>query len=167
MAVHGVVAEGRLGRRRVWVVAVAAAALLVVLTVAQTAAGGRLTTALGLTPPPQSFTEIFVDSSAPLPGQLPRGMTGTVPVSFTLGNGSPDPASYRWSITQSPMTPGAGTGPPTVLATGTTDVAAGARRPRTVPITVTCSAPVIVVAIAVVGVEQPVTRHVLCQAPRR
>jgi hypothetical protein len=167
VAVHGVVAGGRVGRRRTWIVGAAAAALLVLLTVAQTAAGGRLTTTLGLTPPPQSFTEIFVDSSAPLPGQLPLGMRGTVPVSFTLGNSSPDPASYRWSITQSPMTPGAGAAPPTVLATGTADVAAGARRPRTVPITVTCSAPVIVVAIAVEGVEQPVTRHVLCQAPRR
>ena len=177
MAVHGVVAGGRLGRRRVWIVAVAAAALLVLLTIAQTTAGGRLTTALGITPPPQSFTEIFVDSSTPLPGQLPRGMSGTVPVSFTLGNGGPDPASYRWSITQSPMTqspitqgpttPGAGTAPATVLATGTADVAAGARRARTVPITVTCSAPVIVVAIAVEGVDQPVTRHILCQAPRR
>ena len=162
MAVHGVVAGGRLGRRRVWIVGAAAAALLVLLTVAQTAAGARLTTTLGLTPPPQSFTEIFVDSSAPLPGQLPLGASATVPVSFTLGNGSPDPASYRWSVTQQ-----AGTAPPTVLATGTTDVAAGARRPRTVPVTVTCSAPVIVVAIAVAGVEQPVTRHVGCLVPRR
>ena len=167
MAVHGVVAGGRLGRRRVWIVGAAAAALLVLLTVAQTAAGARLTTTLGLTPPPQSFTEIFVDSSAPLPGQLPLGASATVPVSFTLGNGGPDPASYRWSVTQTPMTPGAGTTAPTVLATGTTDVAAGARRPRTVPITVTCSAPVIVVAIAVAGVEQPVTRHVGCLVPKR
>lgn len=162
MAVHGVVAGGRLGRRRVWVVASAAAALLVVLTIAQTVAGGRLTTSLGLTPPPQSYTEIFVDSTAPLPGQLPLGASATVPVSFTLGNGSPDPASYRWSITQA-----AGTAPPTVLATGTTDVAPGVRRPRTVPVTVTCSAPQIVVAIAVAGVEQPVTRHVDCRVPRR
>ncbi|MFC5061721.1 hypothetical protein [Actinomycetospora atypica] len=142
--------------------AAAAAALLVALTVAQTAAGARFTTALGLTPPPQSFTEIFVDSTAPLPGMLPLGASATVPVSFTLGNGSPDAASYRWSITQQ-----AGSAPPAVLATGTTDVAAGVRRARTVPVTVTCSAPEIVVAIAVAGVDQPVTRHVTCQVPRR
>ncbi|MEJ2866543.1 hypothetical protein WCD74_02115 [Actinomycetospora sp. OC33-EN08] len=160
MAVHGAVAEGRLGRRRVWIVSTAVAALLVVLALAQTVPGGRFTTWLGLTPPPQSFTEIFADPATPLPAVLPLGSSTVVPVTFTLGNGGTDPASYRWTIG---ATTNAG---PRVLATGTTDVAPGARRDRTVPVTVVCSEPRILLTIAVAGVAQPVTRHVACAAPR-
>ncbi|MDL5159561.1 hypothetical protein [Actinomycetospora termitidis] len=160
MAVHGAVAGGRLGRRRVWIVSTALAGLLLVLAIVQSAPGARLTTWLGLTPPPQSFTEVFADPATPLPAVLALGSSVVVPVTFTLGNGGADPASYRWSIGE---TTSAG---PRTLATGTTDVAPGARRPRTVPVTVTCSEPRILLTIAVAGVAQPVTRHVACVAPR-
>lgn len=134
--------------------------LLALLGIAQTPAGAEWTRALGLTPPPQPYTEIFLDPTAPLPPLLPLGSTLPVPVTFTLGNGGQEAATYRWSITETTSRGDQ------VLTGGVMDVDAGARRARTVTVPVACTDPEVLIAVGVDGTPRPVTHHIACVAPR-